>query len=101
LIFGGKLMKHSRDAEREADYLGLYDLHRTGYNTGSMIEMFEMLQSVGAKNPNLLGNVLASHPPPRERAENTIIEIRANLRGSDTRGINTTTEFQRIKSRLR
>jgi predicted Zn-dependent protease len=101
LIFGGKLMKHSRDAEREADYLGLYDLHRTGYNTGSMVEMFEMLQSVGAKNPNLLGNVLASHPPPRERAENTIIEIRANLRGSDTRGINTTTEFQRIKSRLR
>lgn len=101
LVFGGKLMKHSRDAEREADYLGLYDLHRTGYNTGSMVEMFEMLESVGAKNPNLLGNVLASHPPPRERAENTIIEIRANLRGSDTRGINTTTEFQRIKSRLR
>ncbi len=101
LIFGGKLMKHSRDAEREADYLGLYDLHRTGYNTGVMVEMFEVLESVGAKNPNLLGNVLASHPPPRERAENTINEIRTNLRGSNARGINNFNEFQRIKARLK
>ena len=101
LIFGGKLMKHSRDAEREADYLGLYNLHRTGYNTRGMVEMFEILDSVGAKNPNLLGNVMASHPPARERAANTVGEIRANLRGSDTRGSNTSNEFQRIKSRLR
>ena len=101
LIFGGKLMKHSRDAEREADYLGLYDLQRAGYNTGGMVGMFEILESVGAKNPNLLGNVMASHPPARERAENTVSEIRANLRGSTTRGINTSSQFQRIKARLR
>ena len=101
LIFGGQLMKHSRDAEREADYLGLYDLQRTGYNTAGMVEMFEILQKVGKQNPNLLGNVLASHPPAGERAENTILEIRSNLRGSDTRGTNNTNEFQRIKARLR
>ena len=46
LIFGGQLMKHSRDAEREADYLGLYDLQRTGYNTAGMVVMFEILQKV-------------------------------------------------------
>jgi predicted Zn-dependent protease len=101
LVFGGKLMKYSRDAEREADYLGLYNLQRTGYNTRGMVEMFEILDSVGARNPNLLGNVLASHPPPRERAANTVGEIRANLRGSDTRGTNNSNEFQRIKARLR
>ncbi len=101
LIFGGQLMKHSRDAEREADYLGLYDLQRTGYNTGGMVEMFQILQSVGASNPNLLGNVMASHPPARERAENTISEIRANLRGSEARGLNTSNQFQQIKARLR
>lgn len=101
LIFGGKLMKHSRDAEREADYLGLYDLQRSGYNTRGMVEMFEILQNISAKNPNLLGNVLASHPPARERAANTTNEIRAKLRGSDTRGTNTTNDFQRIKARLR
>lgn len=101
LIFGGQLMKHSRDAEREADYLGLYDLQRAGYNTGGMVEMFEILQSIGARNPNLLGNVMASHPPARERAENTVSEIRANLRGSEARGINTSNRFQQIKARLR
>lgn len=101
LIFGGKLMKHSRDAEREADFLGLYEMQRASYNTGGMVEMFQILQRVGQQNPNLLGNVLASHPPARERAENTISEIRANLRGSDTRGTNNTNEFQRLKARLR
>ena len=101
LIFGGKLMKHSRDAEREADYLGLYNLQRANYNTGGMVEMFEILASVSAKNPNLLGNVMASHPPSRERAQNTVGEIRANLRGSDTRGLNTSNDFQRIKAKLR
>lgn len=101
LIFGGKLMKHSRDAEREADYLGLYDLQRTGYNTGGMVEMFKLLQRVGQQNPNLLGNILASHPPAGERAENTMVEIREKLRGSDSRGVSNTNEFQRIKARLR
>lgn len=101
LIFGGQLMKHSRDAEREADYLGLYDINRAGYNTGGMVEMFEMLQRVSAQNPNLLGSVMASHPPPRERAANTINEIRSNLSGTDKRGITNTTEFDRIKARLR
>lgn len=101
LIFGGQLMKHSRDAEREADYLGLYDLQRAGYNTGGMVEMFQILQNVGASNPNLLGNVMASHPPAPERAENTISEIRANLRGSETRGLNTSNQFQQLKARLR
>lgn len=101
LVFGGKLMKHSRDAEREADYLGLYNIQRANYNTRGMIEMFEILQNVSAKNPNLLGNVMASHPPARERAQNTYDEIRANLRGSDSRGATNSDGFQRIKAKLR
>ncbi len=101
LIFGGKLMKHSRDAEREADYLGLYDIRQAGYNTRGMIEMFEILQRVSQQNPNLLGNVMASHPPARERAQNTVEEIRDNLRGTDTRGATNSNEFQRLKARLR
>ena len=46
LIGGSFLMKHSRDAEREADYLGLYNLKDAGYNTGGMVEMFQTLQEV-------------------------------------------------------
>jgi predicted Zn-dependent protease len=98
MIAGGYLMKHSREAEREADYLGLYDLKEAGYNTGGMVEMFEILQEVSASSPNAFGSILASHPPPSERAANTRREIAQHLRGSDRRGLSNTEDFQRLKS---
>ncbi|HKC89402.1 MAG TPA: M48 family metallopeptidase [Blastocatellia bacterium] len=98
LLAGGFLMKHSRDAEREADYLGLYDLKNSGYNTGGMVEMFEILQEVSASSPDALGSILASHPAPSERAANTRREIDQYLRGSDRRGLSNTEDFQRLKS---
>lgn len=100
LIAGGALMKHSRDAEREADYLGLYDLQRVGYNTGGMVEMFEILNRVSSSNPDLLGSVLQSHPPAAERAANTRNEIAGHLPDSDRRGDENSPEFQRIKARV-
>jgi len=98
MIAGGYLMKHSRDAEREADYLGLYNLDRAGYNTGGMVEMFQILQEVSRSSPNAFGGVLASHPPPSERAANTRREIDERLRGSDRKGLSNTNDFQRLKS---
>ncbi len=98
LIAGGFLMKHSRDAEREADFLGLYNLKDAGYNTGGMVEMFEILEDVSASSPNAFGSILASHPAPRERAANTRREIDQHLRGSDRRGLSDTEDFQRLKA---
>jgi predicted Zn-dependent protease len=97
LIAGGYLMKHSRDAEREADYLGLYNLERAGYNTRGMVEMFEILNEVSRSQPNALGSILASHPPAGERAANTRREIGEHLRGTDQRGTLNTTAYQNIK----
>lgn len=98
MIAGGYLMKHSREAEREADYLGLYELKEAGYNTGGMVEMFEILQEVSASSPNAFGSILASHPAPSERAANTRREIAQHLRGSDRRGLSNTEDFKRLKS---
>ncbi len=100
LIAGGALMKHSRDAEREADYLGLYEMQRVGYNTGGMVEMFEILNRVSGSNPDLLGPILRSHPPASERAVNTRSEIADYLPGSDRRGNDNSPDFQRIKARV-
>ncbi len=97
LIGGGYLMKHGRDAEREADFLGLYNIQRAGYNTGGMVEMFEILQKVSGSNPNALGSILASHPPSGERAQNTQREIDQYLRGSNQRGASSSNDFQRIR----
>jgi predicted Zn-dependent protease len=97
MIAGGYLMKHSRDAEREADYLGLYNIRRAGYNTGGMVEMFQILQKVTQSSPNALGGVLASHPPAGERATNTTREINDHLRGSDRQGVSNTPDFERLR----
>ncbi len=95
LIAGGYLMKHSREAEREADFLGLYNIRDAGYNTGGMIEMFQMLASL---NPNQIGSIMSSHPAPSERAANTRREIDQYLRGTDAKGRANSSEFQRVKS---
>ncbi len=97
LIAGGYLMKHSRDAEREADFLGLYNIQRTGYNTNGMVEMFQILASL---SPNQMGSILSSHPPAGERANNTQREIEQYLRGSNARGTSVSSDYQRIKSGL-
>ncbi len=100
MVAGGFLMKHSREAEREADFLGLYNIKNAGYNTGGMIEMFQMLQQVSKGGGGSLGSILASHPDPREREANTRAEITAFLQGTDRKGVNNTNEFQRLKSGL-
>lgn len=97
LVAGGFLMKHSREAEREADFLGLYNLKNANYNTGGMIEMFQMLQKASQGGGGSLGSVLASHPDPREREANTRTEINAFLQGTDRRGVSNSNEYQRLK----
>ncbi len=101
LLGGSYLMKHSKDAEREADYLGVYNMERAGYNTGGMTEMFGILAEISkGGGGNLFGSILASHPDPRERAQNTEVEIGQYLRASNQRGTQTTDNFQRIKNGL-
>ncbi len=99
LIAGGYLMKHSRDAEREADFLGLYNLDHANYNTTGMVEMFQILNSLSQNQPSSIGSIMASHPPAAERAQNTAREIQEHLGGSGrASGVSTTTEYSRIRA---
>jgi len=100
LIAGGKLFQRSRDQEREADFLGLYDMYHAGYNTGEMGNMFRLLNSLMQRNPGLFDKIFASHPSPAERLENTQREIAQYLAGSDQRGVRTTQAFVNIQRRL-
>ncbi|MGH9801417.1 MAG: M48 family metallopeptidase [Blastocatellia bacterium] len=100
MVAGGFLMKHSREAEREADFLGLYNIKNVGYNTGGMVEMFQMLQQASKGGGGGLGSILASHPDPREREANTRAEINQYLQGTDRKGTSNTAEFQRLKGGL-
>ena len=98
LVAGGYLMKHSRDAEREADYLGLYNLDRASYNTEGMVQMFQILNQISQNQPNSIGSILASHPPAAERAQNTAREIQERLPGTNSaRRVTNTQDYQRIR----
>jgi predicted Zn-dependent protease len=99
LIAGGYLMKHSRDAEREADFLGLYNLNHANYNTVGMVEMFQILNNLSRNQPSSVGSIMASHPPAAERAQNTAREIQEHLgRTNRVSGISTSTDYARIRA---
>ncbi|QUW03368.1 M48 family metalloprotease [Chloracidobacterium validum] len=100
LIANGRMFQRSRDQEREADFLGLYDMHNAGYNTEEMNNMFRLLGSLMQRSPGAFDKIFASHPPPTERLQNTQREIAQYLAGSDRRGTRTTQEFINIQRRL-
>ena len=100
LVAGGKLFQRSRDQEREADFLGLYDMHHAGYNTEEMNNMFRLLGSLMQRSPGTFDKIFASHPPPAERLQNTQREIAQYLAGSDQRGVRTTQAFIDVQRRL-
>ena len=100
LLAAGIFTKHSRDAEREADFLGLHTMYAAGYDPRGMISMFEKLERLSRRNPDLLGFVFRTHPPASERIRNTQAEITDHL-ALDPRLVRDTPAFSMMKRRLR
>ena len=93
-------LKFNRDAEREADFLGLQYMYKTGYDPNAYIAFFEKVQAQEKKRPGSIPKMFSSHPPSAERIQNTQQEIATVL---PTRGeyIVSTSEFDFVKERLR
>ncbi|MCS6816656.1 MAG: M48 family metallopeptidase [Blastocatellia bacterium] len=100
LLAAGIFTKHSRDAEREADFLGLHNMYAAGYDPRGMVSMFEKLEQISRRNPDLLGAVFRTHPPASERIRNTQAEITDHL-ALDPRLVRDTSAFRAMKQRLR
>ena len=83
LLGAGILTKNSRDFEREADYLGLYDMRGAGYDPEAMVRLFQRLGQVSSARSGE-GGIFASHPNAKERMTNTQSEIDLHLNGSAT-----------------
>ena len=79
LLGAGYLTRHSRDFEREADYLGLYNIHRAGYEPAGMVQIFHRLGQAQGRAQSSIGGIFASHPDARERIHNTQVEIEQHL----------------------
>ncbi|MFN2599509.1 MAG: M48 family metallopeptidase [Pyrinomonadaceae bacterium] len=90
--------KFSRDAESEADRLGVQYLYAAGYDPSAMAAMFEKLASENKKKPGFFAKTFASHPQSIDRLEASKALV-ARFPERDEYVINTS-EFQRVKARL-
>jgi len=93
-------LKFSRDAEKEADFLGLQYMYKTGYDPNSYVTFFERLQADEKRRPGTIPKVFSTHPPTPDRIENTQKEI-ARILPARQEYIVTSSEFDSVKARLR
>ena len=91
-------MKFSRGAEEEADKLGVQYLYAAGYDPNAMATMFEKLAAKNQKKPGFFAKVFATHPQtPNRRAAALALIARFP---EHEEYVVSTSEFQRVKSRL-
>jgi len=93
-------LKFSRDAEREADFLGIQYMYKAGYDPNAYVTFFERIQADEKRRPGTIPKAFSTHPPTPERIENTQKEI-ARILPARQEYIVTTSEFDTVKARLR
>ena len=85
--------------EREADYLGLQYLYKTGYDPTAFVDFFEKLQSTEKKKPGTVAKVFSTHPMNGDRIKGAQDEIERILMPKPEYVVNTA-EFNDVKARL-
>lgn len=92
-------MQFSQAFERDADFLGLQYLYKSGYDPTSFVDFFEKLQSKEKRKPGTMAKIFGSHPPTGERIENAQKNIQEILKAKPEYVL-TTSEFDNVKTRL-
>jgi len=67
IVAGGALARFSRDAEREADELGIQAMAKAGYDPHGMAAMFRVLLAHSKSNPGRVEQFFATHPTTEDR----------------------------------
>ncbi|MET0625264.1 MAG: M48 family metallopeptidase [Pyrinomonadaceae bacterium] len=98
--FGALLgfMKFNRNAESEADMLGVQYMWAAGYDPNAMSTMFEKLAAKNKKKPGTFSKLFESHPQSVDRLEATR-QLVARFPDKEEYVLSTS-EFQRVKNRL-
>ncbi len=92
-------LKFSRDAEREADMLGLQYDYAAGYDPQAFVQFFEKLKVEEKKKHSKIARLFSTHPMNSERIEAAQDEIRTYLPDRD-RYVVDTSDFEQMKVRL-
>ena len=92
------MLKFSRDAEREADMLGLEYQYASGYDPQEFVRFFEKLK-LDKKKTNVFAKAFATHPMTQDRIKRAQKEITDYLPAREDYIVDTS-EFQDVKRRL-
>ena len=92
---------YGRDAEREADRVGIVYLVRSGINPNGMATFFEELMSEQRRNPSRVEQWFSTHPLTQERITNTRAAIQATPGATAGNLATDTREFQNFRARVR
>lgn len=91
--------KFSRNAESEADYLGIQYMYKAGYDPNSYVSFFGKVIELERRSPGSMPAVFADHPPTGDRIIKAESEIKEILPKRDQYLVSTS-EFDDIKARL-
>ncbi len=89
----------SRAMERQADFLGLQYMYKTGYDPQAFIDFFEKIETLEKKKPGSISKVFSTHPMTDDRITAAQGEIQKDLKPRDEYVVNTS-EFNDVKTRL-
>lgn len=92
-------LKFSRDAEREADVLGLQYDYMSGYDPQAFVQFFEKLNVEEKKKHSKLAKMFSTHPMNADRIAAAQDEIRKYLPDRDNYVVDTS-EFAEVKVHL-
>ena len=92
-------LQFSRSFEREADYLGLQYMYKTGYDPTAFVDFFEKIQSMQTKKPGSVAKVFSTHPMTDDRIKAAQEQIEKELKPKPEYVVNTS-EFNDVKARL-
>jgi predicted Zn-dependent protease len=93
-------LKFTRDAEREADFLGLQYMYKSGYDPNAFVSFFEKIEAEERRHPGSIPKIFSTHPPTPDRVQKAQEEITTILPARDEYVV-TTSEFDTVKARLR
>ncbi len=92
-------LKFSRDAEREADMLGLQYDYAAGYDPQAFIQFFERLKAEEKQKHSKIAKMFSTHPMTADRISAAQDEIRTYFPDRDSYVVDTS-EFDHVKSQL-
>ena len=95
-VFAG----YTRDAEREADRVGVNYMVRAGYNPIGLATFFEELLSLQQRQPSRVEQWFSTHPTTQERVANARAIIAATPGAQGGNLITDTRAFQNIRARV-